>query len=887
MDKRILTGFLIAALAVAAPVSAQNMDAATAQQALTALGYDIGPVDGQLGPRSEDALRLFQSAEGLPVTGSLDAATVAALAPTMPTPGDTVEAPEPASEAPEEPGWTAIVIVLVLIAVVFRGVFLLIRWIFRGISGLFRRAPKKDTSRPRRKREPNITPPPEASASVLTQRIDPVADQVEDATYTLSETSIPVPDPAQPEVTRPPRTRQRNASGWVPPVENVTVAGRDIGGMVYVGSPPKDGRYGEPDNAFIDPSRPVGRHGGDWDGHDLSYWPNYAHLSPLARATYLNWLAEGRTRAVNPGYMFLYFYGLERRYFRETPGDDERRLLVAEVKRLRDLFGENRSASRYLGAFLDAAALEQGGDTTPVASPGEVSIALKVGLARRVEAQHPLDAPWLRAWYLSDSETRLRTPARRCGPEFAALFDAIFAREYPKGLPLRRPKRKLEASYHAASGRFEADLSGIVGDLRDVTSLRKPLTTAATIAEEATAALEGFSRLLGKDADARGTLAAHAMLPAEIRDQFPCVEADALAEWLRSCIAQGGQVDALDLLERLTGARPDKLTRKRLTDASDTLLRLGVGMAPDPRFALRAPKVGEPVILFDLPADTHALAVSDGFRAAALRIGIATMIAQADDTVDDAEAASIDAIVSETPGLSTPERLRLSATARWMRAVPPDMALLRKRMKDAPVPAREAFAALAVDMAAADGEASPEEIAQLEKLYKALGLDPSGLYGALHGAMSGASDDPITMRPAAPAPDGPAIPPERVAAPGGIGLDMGKVASIGADTRDVSTLLGSIFAGDEPEEELEAAAPSDPATLPGLTPAQTALARELVTRDHWSEAEFEAAATRHGLMPAGAVEAINDWAFAVHERAYLDEFDGYDIDPDIAAEIGD
>lgn len=859
MDRRLLAGLLIAALAVAAPASAQDMDPATAQQALTALGYDTGPVDGRLGPRSEEALRLFQSERGLPVTGRLDAATVAALAPPpapapAPAPSDPVEAEEAAPEAPDGASLIAIVLTLGLIAFVLRGVFLLVRGIVRGIAGLFRRAPKKDEDPPRMNREPTVSVPPEPSH----------------------------PGPS-------PRAGRRNAWGWVPPGESVTVAGRDIGGMVYVGSPPREGRYGAPDNAFIDPSRPVARHGDDRDGDDLPYWPNYAHLSPRARATYLDWLADGRTRRVDPGYMFLYFYGLERRYFREAPDEDERRLLVAEVARLRALFGGNRSASRYLGAFLDAAALGQGsGDAPPdTKARGGLPLALRVGLARRVEAEQPLDAPWLRAWYLSDEETRLRTPARRCAPEFAALFDAIFARDHPNGLPLRRPRRKLEASYHAASGGFEADLSDIIGDLRDVTSLRKPLTTAATIAEEATAALEGFSRLLGRDADARGTLAAHALLPAEIRDRFPCAEADELAGWVRACIAQGGQVDALDLLERLTGARPDRLTRKRLTDASDTLLPLGVGMAPDPRFALRAPKAGEPVILFDLPPDTRALEVSDGFRAAALRVGIATMIAQADDTVDAAEAAGIDAIVSGTPGLSAPERLRLSATARWMRAVPPDMALLRKRMKDAPLPAREAFAALAVEIAAADGEAAPEEIAQLEKLYKALGLDPSGLYGALHGAISEASDEPVTMRPAAPAPDGPAIPPEREKAPGGIGLDMERVATIGADTRDVSTLLGSIFAGDEPEEEPEAPAPSDPATLPGLTPAQTALARELATRDHWPEAEFEAAATRHGLMPAGAVEAINDWAFAAHDRAYLDEYDGYDIDPDIAAEIGD
>ena len=859
--RRCIAWILAFLVAFAVPAAAEPMTVTAAQETLTSLGYDTGPVDGRLGPQSENALRLFQAARNLPVTGQLDTATMAALG--VPATASIVEEPTPdAANDPEKPSWIAIALVLSLLVVALRWSFLFVRWILRGIAGLFRGSQRPEGQDYHVRQEPAIA---------------------------RADTAVPESvTPSAPQPTPPKSRKKMRASPWVPADESATVAGRKIGGMVYVGTAPKDGSYGEPDNAFIDPSKAVARQGGDWDGQELSYWPNYTHLSRRARATYLDWLSEGRMRVVNPGYMFLYFYGLERRYFRDEPDEHERRSIVTEVERLRGVFSDNRSASRYLGAFLDAAALAHKGSTAPdTGARGGVPLSLKVGLARRVEANEPLDAPWLRAWFLSDFETRLRTPARRCEAEFNALFDAIFARQHPNGLPLRRPKRKLEATYHAASGRFEADLSPIIGNLRDVTSLRKPLTIAAIIAEEATDGLEKYSRLLGKDADARGTLAAHALLPAEIRNAFPCAEADALADWARAYAAQGGEVDALDLLQRLTGERPEKLTRKRLTDASDTLLGLGVGMAPDPRFALRAPKAGEPVILFDLPPGTDGLDVSERFRSAALRIGIATMIAQADKTVDEAETKAIDAIVTATPGLTDPERLRLSATARWMRAVPPDMALLRRRMKDATEPAREALAALALEMAAADGAASTEEVAQLEKLYKALGLDTAGLYGALHAALSNASDEPVTVRDAWTAPDGPAIPPERTPAGVGIGLDMTKVESIGEDTREVSILLGSIFSGDETEEEPEEDTPSDPATLPGLTAPQTAFARELATRDHWPEDDFNAAATRHGLMPAGAVEAINEWSFGAYDRAYLDEYDGYDIDPEIAAEIGD
>lgn len=61
---------------------APQYDSATmrdVQAALNAKGYNAGPVDGQLGASTRDAIRRFQLASGLPQTGEPDRQTLAAL----------------------------------------------------------------------------------------------------------------------------------------------------------------------------------------------------------------------------------------------------------------------------------------------------------------------------------------------------------------------------------------------------------------------------------------------------------------------------------------------------------------------------------------------------------------------------------------------------------------------------------------------------------------------------------------------------------------------------------------------------------------------------------------------------------------------------------------
>jgi peptidoglycan hydrolase-like protein with peptidoglycan-binding domain len=52
---------------------------ARVQRALNDRGFNAGPVDGNMGPSTVDALRRFQAAAGLPVTGNADSQTMVAL----------------------------------------------------------------------------------------------------------------------------------------------------------------------------------------------------------------------------------------------------------------------------------------------------------------------------------------------------------------------------------------------------------------------------------------------------------------------------------------------------------------------------------------------------------------------------------------------------------------------------------------------------------------------------------------------------------------------------------------------------------------------------------------------------------------------------------------
>lgn len=698
------------------------------------------------------------------------------------------------------------------------------------------------------------------------------------------------PPPLPPVRAAPsPPVKSSRVQGWVGKGQTVSVRGREIGGMIYVGTPPSIDRYGygEKCRSYIDPSLTVAREGNDIQGAGMPYWPGYSTIPPQCRATYLDWLAGGAADgSYNPGYMFLYFYGLERRFFVDAPSVEEKRDLLAEVRRLSQVFEGNRSAQRYLGEFIQLAVVSttETDDIAPVFDNHgwDLPFSVKLAIGTQLLRGEALGADWVLSWFLCHPEKSLRTSAKRCADEFRILFKLRFDERFPQGLKVNRPRKMLETRYQAASREFEGTVNPMFDGkpIPDISGLRKPIEIAQEIADEVMEDLEKFSRYLGRSPDGRGSVEAHALLPAELREMFPSEELEKIKTWAGAILGAGGLVPVGDVLEQLEGTRPEKPSKRQLTGVADALARLGFGLAPDPRFALRSPKVDEPVVIFELGGPVEQLEdVSNAYKAALMELALASFVAHADGTISESERAALQGQAENVKSLSNLEQRRLYANLKWFLAVPPDITLLRRKLKDGGAEQQSAIRSALVGAALADGIVQPEEVAEIEKIYRALGLDPNLVYSDLHAGE--VPDSPMRVRAAQPGAAGEAIPPEPASQ--GQKLDTARIASIRQDTDRVSAVLADIFTGDE-EADPETEAPSP---LAGLDEKHTALIRDVVTRPHWSEEEFAELASRHGLMAAGALETLNEWSFGVYDEALLEEYEGYDLSPDVADAVAD
>lgn len=689
----------------------------------------------------------------------------------------------------------------------------------------------------------------------------------------------------------------RRVQGWIPKGQALEIAGRAIDGMVYIGTPPNVGSsyYREPCRTYIDPSLSVAQSGEDRHGTQMSYWPGYSNIPAVCRATYLNWLSEGRADGyVNVGYMFIFFYGLERRFLLDSPDDLEKQQIIAEVRRLKALFGDNYSAQRYLGEFLDLASIanmegvsvddDELKNSILENRNWDLPVALKIVLGTLIANDTPINADWMYLWFVCHPETRLRTPAKRCSDEFKALFQHKFSAKCPEGLKVRKPKRKLKLQYRAASGEFTGDftpLTGQAGDTQipDVSEVRSPVQKAQKIADEAMDELDKFSRYLGRNPDGRGSIEAQALLPAELWGLFPSEELEKLKDWAREQVAAGGLVPALDVISRLEGETPEKLGKRNLTGAADALARIGFGMAPDPRFSLRGPKIDEPVVIFELGEPVEQLEdVSPAYRTELFELALATFVAHADSKIVEAERRALREKIDAVSGLTELERKRLHANLEWYLDVPPDMSWLRSKLKDADAEHQLALRAAVVAIAHADSVIQSEEVACIEKIYKALGIDAGLVYADLHAG--DVPDGPIRVKAAETEAPGEQIPDEPKAK--AASLDAALIAAIRDDTERVSSVLGEIFSTDEDVSDEVIAAHVLPSSMAGLDPKHAILVEQIIQREHWTDDEFDEIVGKQGLMPSGALEVVNEWAFDKFDEALLDEYDGYDVSPDIA-----
>ncbi len=372
-----------------------------------------------------------------------------------------------------------------------------------------------------------------------------------------------------------PESKNKIPGRWIPKNQTLRIQGRDVsGGYFYYGGVLRSIDGYRIETSLVDDSYPIKTSSIDHIDSSLKYYPSYSQLSSLCRDTYLKWLEGDRTRPSTPiGYVFLYFYGIERRILLDhligkKGNNDEFKALFAEIQRLKSIFKDNKSFFWYCTKLLEIMCIYKPGlvsiDNQEM-SYGYDSILLKYQISQAAINNKPISSNIALHWLKSLSAYNLKTPARRCSEEFDELFRLVYTQKYGDGILVKPNKSRLSIHYFPAS----ASLSGIrleALDIPDPSILRGPSNKFISIAEECTNQLDSYSRHLGRKDTSKNDLSAKILLPeillkshtTEFIENFKTQVNDVL-------VKHNGVISVKNFWEIIDEPLPEKINKKSVS----------------------------------------------------------------------------------------------------------------------------------------------------------------------------------------------------------------------------------------------------------------------------------------------------------------------------------
>jgi hypothetical protein len=648
--------------------------------------------------------------------------------------------------------------------------------------------------------------------------------------------------------------------------------------MIYLG---KAAAYqSDGSGCVVDPSLPVTAPSAGNAEEKLGYWPSYANISPACRWRYLHWLSSGKCNPdTDIGYVFLYFYGLERRLLCDQPPPGEVELLIAEVVRLRGIYSGNGSFDGYSRRLIEtvemARAITDPTSARPFApdlslSAGSMSLPLKIAIARQVIADEPLGFELAAAGLMGlpwDVAPRNTLVMDRTRAAFLRSLRARFDKAFPLGFKLRNRKdSRLRLDYRPASAGLRVHL----GAAATLERLPDPATLSWTklvnLAAEVSSDLEPYAKMIAYHPERADSLAALAVCPPDLLSDT-AVQAQAWLSGLSSPIAVASFAD---LARHAIGATDAKWTLRHHRLVAETLAKVGRGLEPDPADGAERFEDATEVLVI---ADAACLAPSSsGFAVAAAAAVLVAAVARAHVDRTDAIEQSWLARIERRLNLTSGETVRLRARLIWLRRSSAGLARAKRLLAGANADDRETVAWSAAVAAAAGGLVEKAEVAILETIYDKLEVPRRNLYTTIHSTVA-ASADPAVEPVRVSAENTPAVhpiprPPQTAQA----GLDEVRLPRVRTETERVSSVLADIFveeaegAPGQPANEVDSAQP-----FPGLDNAHAAFLKVLSTKPSWTRAAFELAAREANLMPDGALEAINEWAFEQFDEPLIED----------------
>lgn len=689
------------------------------------------------------------------------------------------------------------------------------------------------------------------------------------------------------------KSKNKAPGRWIKPGESVKVGTFEInGGFFYFG-----GKLDSLDNysteaSLVDHTLKLNTTSPDYIGEHMGYWPSYENITPESRAAYIEWLAGDRSNPeTNIGYIFLYFYGIERRLLidslQNTISEDEYNSLIIELNRLKIIFANNRSFDNYVSSLLShVRVLNYKGqnkqlDQKLLFGHREFTSFFKFRLANIVNGGELLPEDLALAWVRSHPEYSLRTPARRCENEFNTLFKIRYNQMYGEGLIIKPNKTRLQIHYHSASSSLRG-YQALKFDLPDPSRLKAPVTKLMTIAETCTEELVPFSRYVGKADVSRDSIIAITLLPKDILQTLSNPILDEVKIWINNKISKSNGLATIEEFIKLFGEEaPEKINKKEALMLVNIVEKSGFGMVPDIRYHQAKPEITGKIAFFP-GGHGEEFSPSHVFSLIGTILRLGSIVAVIDNNIHESEVTFLQNIIQEEPQLSEIEKKSMNAYLFWRLHTPVSMTGIKARIDEINDLDKAAISHILISVALADGKIVPSEIKQLEKLYISLGLDKSMVTSDIHNISTNKLISTIpyisdTRRN---------ISENSKEKKSSFNLNRDLLKIHEEETVGVQAILESIFIDDnfidEPENnKLEQTLQHEN----GLDDKHHKLYSKLIKQNEWMYDDVKIICDELQLMVDGAIEVINDWAFDQVDAPIIDSGNTIFIDQELVEEI--
>jgi tellurite resistance protein len=289
--------------------------------------------------------------------------------------------------------------------------------------------------------------------------------------------------------------------------------------------------------------------------------------------------------------------------------------------------------------------------------------------------------------------------------------------------------------------------------------------------EAVTKELEPYSRFLGKNGASKDALEGLLQLPATLWPE----QAQKALQQLKTRMGDG--MVSMTYQELLTslGAQ-STLTKDKTLALARALESLNMGIEPDVLGGAKTPKAEERVVLFAVPPGEVTSRATPAYQAAMLTLQLASAVASADGEFNVKEMSHLREQTQAWTHLTPNHLRRLLAHLRLLMVAPVTLTSLKKKLEPLESSAKETIAAFMATVAQSDGTVSPDEVKMLEKVYKALGVEPKKVFSDVHAAAAGVQPSESLKAEA-----------------GGFKLDPARIAALQQDSAKVSALLANIF----------------------------------------------------------------------------------------------